>query len=50
MPHTLTNRGAGASITSGGVLLACRVVTDRPWPLWAAWAALTVVPAVRSEP
>lgn len=51
MGHVLQHHSVRTSIAVGGVLAALSVAADLPWPIWAAWAGLTVVAigqAVRS--
>lgn len=37
------HRSVQASAAAGVTLAAASIVTDVPWPLWGAWAALSVI-------
>lgn len=37
-----------ASASAGIVLVCCSLVTPLPWPVWAAWGALTTGAIVQS--
>lgn len=42
------HRSIQASAAAGVTLAAASVVAELPWPLWGAWAALSVISLVQA--